>query len=1117
MIDRLDIEDVYELSPLQQGLLFHSLLDPASGFYVEQYTCLLEGDLDLDALELAWQQVVDAHAALRGSFHWRDLEKPLQVVRRRVAVQLDRQDWRGAPAHEAAQALDALMAAERARGFDLAVAPVMRWSVLRLGENRHQLVWSFHHLLIDGWSLQLVLGEVFARYDALRRKVRFAAPAPRPYGDYIGWLQGQDPRAAEAFWRQSLAGFRWPTRLGLCVNAVAEPATAEVMDAEVWRVPADATAAVLARAREWKVTPNALVLAAWTLLLARYADEREVVVGAVSSGRPPELSGVESMVGAFANTLPLRVPVDPDARVLPWLGEVQARQLQALEYQWSSLVEIQGWSEVPRGTPLFESLFVFQNAPGTAAPRTFGGVALRDVRFNERTHLPLTLEAWLGDGLTLTLFYDRRRFACDSVRNALQQLATVIEAIPRDPDARLRDLPLLDAEARRRVLVEWNATGPGRWDGPFFPEAFAAQVARTPEATAVNDGRLALSYRDLDRRSSDLARRVREAGVGGGPVAVCLPRSTNLVIAFIALLKAGCAYLPLDPRYPATRLRHLVEDSGAGLVVTDAGLCVSFASVGVPTLEIDGEAGRAGGAGWAGKAGGAGRAGWAGWAGSEGEQAITPEHLAYVIYTSGSTGRPKGVMLTHGGCANHLHDKVAVLGLTAADVVAQTAPQGFDVSIWQMLAPLVVGARVEVFADEVAFDPTRLLDAVESRGVTVLQLVPSLLRAALEYAGRSAAPAAPLQRLRWMVMTGEALPPDLCRAWFAYRPHVPMVNAYGPTECSDDVTHHVLRDAPAPEELRVPIGRVVSNLRLYVLDGAMRLVAPGLIGELFVGGAGVGNGYLGKPGLTAASFVPDPFGGRPGARLYRTGDQVRQRPDGSLDFLARLDHQVKIRGYRIEPGEIQAVLAEQPGVRDCAVIARSADRQGGRLVAYVVVDPDTAPAASGLRDALRRVLPDYMVPSSFMFLDTLPLTSNGKLDRAALPEPAAARPDVNSSYAPPTTQVEQGVAAIWEELLGLEHLGVHDNFFELGGHSLLAMRLLSRVNERFAVDLMLRQVFDHPTVAGLATAVVEAQLDAMPEEELAMLLDGLEMPMLDGELLGPLSLQSMAPAIGEVA
>jgi lactate dehydrogenase-like 2-hydroxyacid dehydrogenase len=400
------------------------------------------------------QAPVDAHAALRGSFHWRDLEKPLQVVRRRVAVHLERQDLRDAPAHESERALEALMAAERARGFDLAIAPVMRWSVLRLGESSHRLLWSFHHLLLDGWSLQLVLGEVFARYDALRRKVRFAAPAPRPYGEYIGWLQGQDPRAAEAFWRRSLAGFRWPTRLGLCVNAVAEPATAEVMDAEVWRVPADATAAVLARAREWKVTPNALVLAAWTLLLARYADEREVVVGAVSSGRPPELSGVESMVGAFANTLPLRVPVDPDARVLPWLGDVQARQLQALEYQWSSLVEIQGWSEVPRGTPLFESLFVFQNAPGTAAPRTFGGVALRDVRFNERTHLPLTLEAWLGDGLTLTLFYDRRRFACDSVRNALQQLATVIEAIPRDPDARLRDLPLLDAEARRRVLVE---------------------------------------------------------------------------------------------------------------------------------------------------------------------------------------------------------------------------------------------------------------------------------------------------------------------------------------------------------------------------------------------------------------------------------------------------------------------------------------------------------------------------------------------------------------------------------------------------------------------------------------------------------------------------------------
>ena len=1073
MIDRSDIEDVFELSPLQQGLLFHSLLDPTSGFYVEQYSCLLEGAIDVDALERAWQQVVDAHAALRASFHWRDLEKPLQVVQQRIAVRFERHDWRDVPAAEVEKKLDAFLTAERERGFDLSVAPLMRWSMLQLGEDAYRFVWNFHHVVLDGWSLQLVLGEVFARYQALIADTPFVAPATRPYSDYVNWLQRQDPREAETFWRQALAGFRWPTRLGMCQNAVTEAAKAEEIDQEAWRIPAGATARILARCRDSKVTPNAMVLAAWALLLGRYADEREVVVGAVCSGRAPELTGVESMVGAFANTLPLRVPVDPDAQVQPWLADVQARQMRALHYQWSSLIEIQGWSDVPRGTPIFESLYVFQNAPAAGSRPALGAIEQRDVRFRGRTHLPLTLEAWAGDELTLRIFYDRRRFTRDGVRNALQQLATAIEAIAHDPEMRLRDVPLVDADARRRVVVDWNATGPGRWDGPFFPESFAAQVARTPDAIAVDDGRTALSYRDLDRRSSDLARWLQEAGVRGGPIPVCLPRSTDLVVAFVALLKAGCAYLPLDRNYPSARLRHVVEDSGAPLVITNAASSSSLADVGVPTLDIDQDDS-------------------ADFRDSQPlASVITPEDLAYVIYTSGSTGQPKGVMLTQGGLANHLADKKRSLALTADDVVAQTAPISFDVSVWQMLAPLLVGARVEVFTDEIAFDPARLLEAVDRRGVTVLEMVPSLLRAALEHASSSGAE--PLPRLRWLLTVGEALPPELCRAWFACQPHVPIMNTYGPTECTDDVAYHILGEAPGAEEIRVPIGRVVPNMRVYVLDEAMRPVAPGLVGDLFVGGAGLASGYLRKPALTAAAFVPDPFGDRPGARLYRTGDLARQRPDGGLDFMGRRDHQVKIRGYRIELGEIRSVLAEQPGVRDCAVVARKEAPQGDRLVAYVVGQPDATPAVTDLREALRRALPEYMVPSAFVFLDALPLTSNGKLNRAALPEPDAARPDVASGYVAPRTPVEERLTAIWEELLGLERLGVNDNFFELGGHSLLAMRLVSMMNETFGIDVKLRQVFDSPTIAGLAAAIVEAQLNAMPEAELEDFLASLDL------------------------
>jgi amino acid adenylation domain-containing protein len=568
---------------------------------------------------------------------------------------------------------------------------------------------------------------------------------------------------------------------------------------------------------------------------------------------------------------------------------------------------------------------------------------------------------------------------------------------------------------------------------------------------------------------------------------VCLPRSADLVVAFVALLKAGSAYLPLDPRYPTARLRSLVDDSGAELVVTDVLSADVFAPTRTRTLCIAESGGRAADVNADSNPHCASRN-----QSTAVAPLITPEQLAYVIYTSGSTGRPKGVMLTHGGCANHLADKAALLDLTAGDVVAQTAPQSFDVSVWQMLAPLLVGARVEIFADEIAFDPTRLLEAVERRGVTVLQLVPSMLRAALEHESRGGGPVPSLQRLRWMITVGEALPPDLCRAWFACRPHVPMLNVYGPTECTDNVSYHVVKEPPGNHEVRVAIGRAAANMSAYVLDDAMRPVAPGLVGELFVGGAGIAHGYLGKQEQTASAFVPNPFGDRPGARLYRTGDRVRQYPDGTLDFMGRLDHQVKIRGYRIEPDEIKAVLAEQPGVRDCAVIARTADGQGGRLVAYVDADPHAPPDAAGLREALRRALPEYMVPAAFVFLPALPLTPNGKLDRAALPEPPAARPDLACTYAAPGTPVEESVAAIWEELLGLEGLGVNDNFFELGGHSLMAMRLLSRINDSFSVDLT---------------------LDAMSEEDLASLLEGLEMS--PGSALGGLPAVSVAPAIGD--
>ena len=1089
MSESLDIEDVYELSPLQQGLLFHNELDRSSGFYSEQYSCLLDGALDVDLLERAWQHVVETHPALRTSFHWRDLEKPLQVVRRHLPIHLERHDWSAVPSDAVAGQLEEMLADDRRRGFDVSIAPLMRWSIVRLDDRSHRLVWSFHHLLIDGWSLQLVLGEVLARYDTLAAGREFIGTDVPPYGDYVSWLQTRDQLAAERFWRRTLAGIDGPTPLGMSTTTAAPPAAADGIDEEALGVGSATTAALIGRAREWRVTPNTIVLAAWGLLLGRYAGTRDVVVGAVCSGRPPELKGVDRIVGAFANTLPLRLTIEPDAPVRQWVAEVQSRQLQALEFQWSPLVDVQGWTDVPRGTPLFENLFAFQNAPAGAVARPSTGIVCRDVRFTERTHLPLTLEAWLGHELTMSIYYDRHRFERESIRAVLRQVATLLEAIAGERPARVADLPLLSDEERRRGLAV--ACDAGAWSGPCFADSFAAQVERTPDAVAVSDGRTALSYRDLDARATALAGRIRGAALHDGPVAVCLPRSTGFIVAVAALFTSGVPYLPLDPRLPAARLLQLVKDSGVALVVTNASSVGTFTAAGISVLTVDDthEATPGGCPGLSGPRSAA--------------PSLSASDLAYVIYTSGSTGRPKGAMVTHGGCANHLAAKISLLDLDASDVVAQTAPQAFDISIWQMLAPLLVGARVEVFVDEVAFDATRLLDDAGRRGVTVLEVVPSLLRASLEHAGAGGDSSSSLQQLRWLMLTGESLPPDLARAWFAYAPAIPIVNAYGPTECSDDVAHHVIHEAPGPDDVRVPIGRAIQNTQLYVLDEMMQSLPPGAIGELAVGGAGVGIGYAGNRAATAAAFVPDPFSSRPGARLYRTGDRVRQRLDGSLEFIGRFDHQVKIRGYRIEPDEVEAILAEQPDVRQCAVIAAGAGDRAC-LAAYVVAQPHAGSTAQSLRDALRQVLPEYMVPAAFVFLDALPLTPNGKLDRAALPDLRVARADVESAYAAPSTPLEERLAEIWSELLGVAAVGIDDDFFALGGHSLLAMRLLSRVNEAFDVELTLRQVFDHPTIAALAAVVVDAQLDAMSEDELTSLFTRLEIP-IGGDVVPPLT------------
>ncbi|MEW5929719.1 MAG: amino acid adenylation domain-containing protein, partial [Gemmatimonadota bacterium] len=1034
------IEDVYPPTPMQEGMLFETQLASGHGVYVAQATFTLRGALDRGALRRAWDGVLERHSALRTAFPALPSRGVLQVVRRRATLPVREEDWSGRSAAERAAALEAYLRDDRARGFDPAVAPLMRVALLRTGEAEHVLVWSFHQMVLDGWSLPLVFRDLMALYAAA---CEGSEPRLEPVGafrEYVAWVRRQGTDAAERFWREALAGFTAPTPLELEAPDEGAPEGTGVVDL---RLAGGVPAAVQAAARGRGLTVNTLVQGAWALLLSRYAGEDEVVFGTTVSGRPTGLEGVETLVGLFINTLPVRVRLRPEAVLGEWLQEVQAHNVAVREHEHTPLVWVQGWSEVPRGTPLFQSIVVFENYPvdpGAAASR--GGLEVAAGAALEQGSHPLAVVAALRGELVVRVRYQRQRFGPGGVERLAEHLATVLEAVARDPEQPLGAVSLLRETERARVLEEWNATSAGFPRGRCIHEIFAERARLAPEAPAVRFGSERLTYAGLDAASNRLAHALRRRGAGPeSRVGICLERGIDMVVAVLAVLKAGAAYLPLDPRDPAERLARLLRDAGASLVLARADHAGSFPDLpeGAPCLDL-------------------GRSG----IDREPAHAVAapadPQSLAYVIYTSGSTGTPKGVGVSHRSAVSHLWWVWReVLG---ADVRALPAisPLFFDASLKQVIGPLLHGGTVWMHPAEAASDPAALLRDLAGQDGLALNCVPSLWRMLLEQDGAQHA----LGGLRALLLGGEALPPDLVERTFERFPRLEVWNLYGPTETSvNAVAGRVERGRP------VRIGRPVANARAYVLDREGRPVPAGVPGELYLGGAGVARGYLGRADLTAERFVPDALSGGRGERLYRTGDRVRWTAEGELEFLGRTDQQLKVRGIRVEPGEIEAALREHAAVREAAVVPREVRPGVAQLVAYVAARPGTAAGASELRAHLRERLPEHMVPAAFVAMERLPLTPSGKLDRRALPAPE----QESAAYAAPRTPVEEVLAGIWAEVLGVERVGVEDGFFDLGGHSLLATQVVSRARRAFGVEVPLRALFDAPTVAGLAGRV----------------------------------------------
>ncbi|MFF9088256.1 amino acid adenylation domain-containing protein [Streptomyces sp. NPDC014991] len=1038
------------LSAAQRRLWFlHRLEGPSSAYHIP-LVVTLDGDLQPDALTAALTDLTDRHEVLRTVYPdhdgtpRQDITAPGSgpAVRRRAAT---------------AAELPALLDEEAARPFDLATETPLRVTLFTLAPQRHVLLLLLHHIAADGESVAPLLHDLFTAYAARTAgRTPELAPLPVTYADYAVWqrrLLGDEDAPSEAavrqlaYWQDRLAGL--PDHLDLPFDRLpAATASAPPARTLTTRLDPDTHARVTALARSAAATPFMVLQAALAVLLSRVGAGDDIVLGAPVAGRDDE--ALQPLVGFFNNTLVLRTDTSGNPSFTELLGRVRECDVAAFAHQdvpFERLVEALNPVRSASRHPLFQVMLSPDGGrrplPAPAGLRLGlmdvpNSTAKFDLSFTVREHH--TADG-APDGILLALEYRADAFEAGTAQDLLDRFARLLTAFAADAELRVGDVPLLTEGELRRCLLDWNATAAGETLTDVVRRV-RETAARRPDAVAVSDDDGRVTYAELLVLIDRIAGRV--AKVSGEPepvVAVLAERGRWAVASLLGILAAGAVYLPLDTRSPVGRSARLVADAGARLVLAGPGLEARSAAVAAEAgtavpVALDGEL--------------------------PGHGTAVPvpaagDRLAYVLFTSGSTGRPKGAMVHHRGMNNHLLAKVDDLDLDGRDVVVQNAPLTFDVSVWQMLAALVVGGRVVAVGQELATDAVGLFRVAGRDAVTVLEVVPSLLRATLD-AWDEGAELPGLPALRWLVVTGEELPAELCRRWFARFPEVPVVNAYGPTECSDDVTHAVITaETAGARRVTSPIGRAVRNTRLYVLDDRLRPVPAGVPGDLYVAGAGVGRGYLGDPGRTAGAFVADPFAGD-GTRLYRTGDRVRRLPDGQLEFLGRRDAQVKIRGQRVELGEIEARLREVPGVTDAAATVVD-----GRLVAHLVGGAD----AETVREAVSRVLPEHMVPTAWTAPASMPLTANGKVDRKALPVPDLT---AAAGRAPATAQ-EEILCGLFADLLGAERVGADDDFFQLGGHSLLATRLVARIRAVLDTDVTVATVFRNPTPAGLAAAL----------------------------------------------
>lgn len=1037
-------EKIYPLSKMQQGMLFNYLKDKRDKAYFEQIELHIAGDIDVELLKRSFNLIIERHDVLRTNFVYQKMKVPRQVVFKEKSVEINYEDICLLEEHEKLIRLEKFKEEDLERGFDLTKDNLVRMAIIRFDKEEYKIIWSYHHIIMDGWSFGIIFKELMQVYSSYKQSKNLKLSNTYSYGNYIEWLSKQDKEEAIKYWKEYLEGYQ--QQIIPYIHNDDSLNEGYINKAYMFSIDVDLTKRMENIAAKYKTTLSTLFQTIWGILLQKYNNVDDVVFGTVVSGRPPEIEGIEDTVGLFINTIPMRVKCKGEEKFIDVARQFQQDIVSSSRLDYCSLADIQ--SLTPLNRELINNIIAFENYPldeeiGSSFNEDIG-ISFKDLKIRAQNNYDFNIVVSLSNALQIKFEYNELVYDIESIKRIHGHIEKVVRTIVNEPSIAVKDIEIITEQERSQILYEFNNTQLEYPKDKTLQELFEEQVEKVPNNVAVIFEDKYLTYRELNAKSNQVARALRHKGVKSDSiVGIMIERSLDIIVGILGILKAGGAYLPIDIEYPKTRITYMLENSSASILLTQKCLMdrVDFRGeiIDIEDELISKEC-------------------------SSNLELINNSHdLAYVIYTSGSTGNPKGAMIEHTGMLNHIYAKIRELKLNEKSIIAQNASYCFDISVWQLLTPLIIGGQTVIYSKERVLNIEEFMCNIVSNKVSILEVVPSYLSAMLTFFQQNRND---LSFLKYVLVTGEELKRNLVARWFNEYPNIKMINAYGPTEAADDITHFIVNEKI--DYNSIPIGRPLQNLNIYIVGDNMNLCPIGVVGEIVVSGIGVGRGYINDKQKTEQVFAEDTFKKEYNTRLYKTGDLGKWMPDGNIEFCGRKDYQVKIRGFRIELGEIENKLLQCEKVKNVVVVDKEGADGEKYLCAYVV--KEEALNVEDLRTYLAKEVPNYMIPSYFIEIDKLPLNSNGKVDRKILPDPKD-NLVIGMEYKAPANEVEKKLADIWEEVLGIERIGTNYNFFEIGGNSISILEVMSLINKEFEMDISLSELFLNPTIEGIASNI----------------------------------------------